>query len=176
VFKSGLARLGSGETEVVSNCMVLTEGWDMPAIGCLVLARPTKQMGLFRQMIGRGLRPAEGKTDAIILDHSGAVYRHGLPEDRVEWTLDTDKRAGNPTHEARQSEPKSRLLECTQCSAIRTAGEPCPCCGFLPKPPPRYVPFEDGDLHLVGTERRGPTIEIKRQWHGMLAHVARDRG
>ena len=74
-----LARLASGETEVVSNCMVLTEGWDMPAIGCLILARPTKQMGLFRQMIGRALRPADGKPDAIILDHSGAVFRHGLP-------------------------------------------------------------------------------------------------
>jgi DNA repair protein RadD len=60
-----LTRLGSGETEVVTNCMVLTEGWDMPAVGCCILARPTKQMGLFRQMIGRVLRPADGKPDAI---------------------------------------------------------------------------------------------------------------
>ena len=52
-----LARLASGETEVVCNCMVLTEGFDLPAIGCIVLARPTKQIGLFRQMAGRGLRP-----------------------------------------------------------------------------------------------------------------------
>src|SRR5262249_48190675 len=85
-----LARLRSGETEIVTNCAVLTEGWDMPAVGCLILARPTKQLGLFRQMVGRVLRPAEGKTDAIILDHSGAVYRHGLPEDHVEWTLAVD--------------------------------------------------------------------------------------
>jgi DNA repair protein RadD len=42
-----LARLGSGETELVSNCMVLTEGFDCPEIGCLILARPTKQMGLY---------------------------------------------------------------------------------------------------------------------------------
>src|SRR5262249_49318991 len=39
-----LARLKSGETEVVANCMVLTEGWDMPEVGCCILARPTKQM------------------------------------------------------------------------------------------------------------------------------------
>ena len=56
-----LARLASGETEVVCNCMVLTEGFDLPAIGCIVLARPTKQLGLFRQMAGRGLRPAEAR-------------------------------------------------------------------------------------------------------------------
>jgi DNA repair protein RadD len=53
-----LARLASGDTELVTNCMVLTEGFDLPAIGCIVLARPTKQIGLFRQMAGRGLRPA----------------------------------------------------------------------------------------------------------------------
>jgi DNA repair protein RadD len=41
-----LKRLASGETEIVTNCMVLTEGWDMPAVGCCILARPTKQMGL----------------------------------------------------------------------------------------------------------------------------------
>src|SRR5262249_59701564 len=75
-----LRRLAAGETTVVANCMVLTEGWDCPQVGCTVLARPTKSMGLFRQMVGRVLRPAPGKVNAIVLDHSGAVYRHGLPE------------------------------------------------------------------------------------------------
>lgn len=171
-----LARLASGETEVVSNCMVLTEGFDCPEIGCLILARPTRQLGLFRQMVGRALRPADGKRDAIILDHSGAVFRHGLPEDRVEWTLDTDQRAANPAHEARQAERRSRLLECSKCSAIRTAGEPCPSCGFLPKPPPRYVGFQDGDLALIGAAVGAASPAVKRQWHGMFTAIARDRG
>ena len=82
-----LARLASGETEVVSNCMVLTEGWDMPEVACCILARPTKKMGLYRQMVGRILRPAENKQNAIVLDHAGTVFRHGFVEDRVEWTL-----------------------------------------------------------------------------------------
>ena len=76
-----LARLASGETEVLCNCMVLTEGFDLPAISCIVLARPTKQLGLFRQMAGRGLRPAPGKSNLVLIDHSGAVFRHGLLED-----------------------------------------------------------------------------------------------
>jgi superfamily II DNA or RNA helicase len=63
-----LARLATGETKIVSNAMVLTEGWDCPSIGCCVLARPTKHHGLFRHMIGRALRPADGKTKAIIID------------------------------------------------------------------------------------------------------------
>ena len=69
----------------------------MPALGCLILARPTKQMGLYRQMIGRGLRPAPDKTNCIVIDHSGVTYRLGFAEDHVEWTLDPDRKAENPT-------------------------------------------------------------------------------
>jgi DNA repair protein RadD len=173
-----LARLGSGETEVVSNCLVLGEGFDCPDIGCIVLARPTKKMGLFRQMIGRGLRPAEGKRDVVILDHSGAVFRHGLPEDRVEWTLDPDLRASSPEHAKRQSSRESKLLECTQCSTLRVGGMPCPSCGFLPRRPAEFIATAVGELGLV----RGGKAEIsysafdKAQWHGMLAAIAAERG
>jgi len=71
---AALARLASGETELITNCQVLGEGWDLPEVACCILARPTKKMGLYRQMIGRVLRPAEGKMNAIVLDHSGAVF------------------------------------------------------------------------------------------------------
>jgi superfamily II DNA or RNA helicase len=54
--ESILRRLSSGDLEVVSNCMVLTEGWDQPDVSCLVLARPTKSLGLYLQMAGRRLR------------------------------------------------------------------------------------------------------------------------
>src|SRR5262249_259606 len=60
-----LAQLAAGKLDVVTNCMVLTEGWDMPDVGCCILAR----MGLYRQMVGRVLRPASNKYDAIVLDH-----------------------------------------------------------------------------------------------------------
>jgi DNA repair protein RadD len=91
-----LQRLAAGETTVVTNCMVLTEGWDCPEVGCTILARPTKSMGLFRQMVGRVLRPAPGKVNAIVLDHSGAVYRHGLPEDRVDGAYRPITRLSRP--------------------------------------------------------------------------------
>jgi DNA repair protein RadD len=173
-----LARLASGETQLVTNCMVLTEGWDMPEIGCCILARPTKKMGLYRQMIGRVLRPADGKNDAIVLDHSGAVFRHGFAEDSVEWTLNPETRAISKRH-AERREGSSRLLECSQCSSIRLAGEPCPHCGFLTKRPPRDVCTADGELGLVRNGRAHRTVydETARfRWHGMLVHIARERG
>jgi DNA repair protein RadD len=175
-----LARLASGETELVSNCMVLTEGWDMPAVGCCILARPTKKLGLYRQMIGRVLRPADGKRDAVILDHSGAVFRHGLPEDPVEWTLDPDRRAESPTHQKRLRREAARLIECTQCSALRMGGLPCPACGFLPQRPAQYVKHAEGDLALVTSGRRAGTVNYdpaaRERWHGMFAYIAHERG
>jgi DNA repair protein RadD len=171
-----LARLASGEIDLVSNCMVLTEGWDMPVVGCCVLARPTKKMGLFRQMIGRVLRPADGKPDAIVLDHSGAVFKHGLPEDRVEWTLDPDLRATAPAHQKRQSAGESKLIECTKCSALRVGGLPCPNCGFLPQRPAQYVKHVEGDLGLVKSGRATGVTYDRTRWHGMFAYIARERG
>jgi superfamily II DNA or RNA helicase len=174
-----LARLESGELEVVTNCMVLTEGWDMPVVGTCILARPTRKMGLYRQMIGRVLRPAKGKPDAIILDHSGAVFRHGFVEDRVHWTLDPDRRAESPTHQQRCTEHSSRLLECTQCGAIRTAGEACFHCGFLPQRAPKPVSFIDGDLALVNGSRHanGAAYDSaeRNRWHAMLIYICEER-
>jgi superfamily II DNA or RNA helicase len=175
-----LARLASGEIELVTNCMVLTEGWDMPEVGCCVLARPTRRMGLYRQMIGRVLRPAPDKADAIILDHSGAVFRHGFAEDYVEWTLDPDRRAKSPVHAKRgENGSASRLVECTNCGAIRVTGEPCFHCGFLPQRPPRAVDYVDGDLGLVDRQRRVKVDindpAVRAQWHGMLAYIASER-
>jgi DNA repair protein RadD len=171
-----LARLASGEIDLVTNCMVLTEGWDMPVVGCCILARPTKKMGLFRQMIGRVLRPADGKPDAIVLDHSGAVFRHGLPEDPVEWSLDPDRCAESPTHQKRQSTRESKLIECTQCSALRVGGLPCPACGFRPRRPAQYVAHVEGDLGLVKSGRASAVNYDRARWYGMLAYIAADRG
>jgi DNA repair protein RadD len=174
-----LARLESGETQVVCNCMVLTEGFDCPPVGCIVLARPTKQLGLFRQMAGRGLRPAPGKSNLILVDHSGAVYGHGLLEDPVEWTLDVTKRAENPTHAKRDQQKISRLVECSQCSALRTGGEACPHCGFLPKRRPDAIVFAEGELARVdgsGRPINSSDPHERMRWHAMLAHIAGERG
>jgi len=177
-----LERLASGAIEVVTNCMVLTEGWDMPALGCLILARPTKQMGLYRQMIGRGLRPAPDKFNCVVIDHSGATYRLGFAEDFIEWTLDPDLHAENPTHAARDGDQAGgpKIVECPECGAARVGGMACLNCGFLPAPSPRAVEVIDGDLGLVGANRRArPNPDdpsIRDEWHSMLAGIAAERG
>ena len=168
-----LQKLAAGAIDVVVNCQVLTEGFDCPDIGCIVLARPTRKLGLFRQMIGRGLRPVEGKADCIVIDHAGAVYRHGFAEDRVEWTLEPDQKAENPTHAERsERDIHSRLVDCSQCGALRTGGEACRHCGFKPTPRPKYLAAVDGDLALA--TRNGKSVgtfygaEERQAWHAQL--------
>jgi len=175
-----LQRLSSGDLKLVSNCMVLTEGWDQPDVGCLVLARPTRSMGLYRQMVGRGLRPTVGKDHCLVLDHAGAIFQHGFVEDPVVWTLDEDRKAETPAQAARALSPSSRLLECSKCKAIRTGGKPCDHCGFMPRRGGLYHDVIEGDLaHL---ERSGKqrvhihSFQEKHEWHAMLAHIGVQRG
>lgn len=78
--KAILARYQAGVTQVITNCAVLTEGFDAPHTSCVVIARPTKSRTLYSQMVGRGLRlhPESGKTDCLVLDLVGVAGRHEL--------------------------------------------------------------------------------------------------
>jgi superfamily II DNA or RNA helicase len=73
-----LSRFARGDVQVVTNCMVLTEGFDAPWCSAVVIARPTSSAPLYIQMAGRGLRPHPGKRDALILDVAGVTGRHKL--------------------------------------------------------------------------------------------------
>ena len=88
-----LDQLKRGTIEVLVNVGVLTEGWDQPEVQCIVLARPTKSFGLYRQIVGRGLRPAPGKDHLLVLDHAGATHMHQPVETDVIWTLSDKERA-----------------------------------------------------------------------------------
>ncbi len=75
-----LRRFASGELQVLTNCNVLTEGFDEPSVNCIVHARPTKSSLLYIQMTGRGTRPSPqtGKRDCLILDCVDIASRHSL--------------------------------------------------------------------------------------------------
>jgi superfamily II DNA or RNA helicase len=78
VRRGVLEEFRSGGIQVVVNCMVLTEGTDLPMCSCIVIARPTLHSGLYIQMAGRGLRLFPGKDSCLILDVVGASQKHGL--------------------------------------------------------------------------------------------------
>jgi superfamily II DNA or RNA helicase len=176
-----LQRLEQGDLELVTNCMILTEGWDQPSVSCAILARPTKSMGLYRQMVGRVIRACDGKRDAIILDHAGAVYHHGFVETPMEWTLEPDEKAKLRLSESlRKNKPSDRVVECVKCHAMRTAGEPCGHCGYYPQR--RGTPLEVINGDLAKLERNGKltphqyTKADKDAWFAQLIAIGEGRG
>jgi superfamily II DNA or RNA helicase len=73
-----LAKFAQREIEVLCNCLVLCEGYDHPAIDCIVIVRPTKSALLYTQMIGRGTRTFPTKKDCLILDIACISTQHDL--------------------------------------------------------------------------------------------------
>lgn len=96
----------NGTYNVLCNSMLLTEGWDCPAVDCIVVLRPTKVRSLYSQMVGRGTRLAEGKTELLLLDFLWHTERHELchPADLIctdqevakKMTLNLEEAAGCP--------------------------------------------------------------------------------
>jgi superfamily II DNA or RNA helicase len=78
-----LSDFEAGKINFLINVGILTEGWDSPRVDCVLMCRPTKSPALFVQMIGRGTRLYENKTDLLILDLVGNFKLHGDPSDPV---------------------------------------------------------------------------------------------
>ncbi len=148
----------AGVYKVVCNVGVLTTGvdWD---VRCIILCRPTKSESLFVQIVGRGLRTAEGKADCLILDHSDTHTRLGFVTDIHHEELDDgDKNRSK----AKPSTPTPK--ECPECKFLRPVRvSTCPNCGFKPKVVSK-IEFVDGNLAELrgkGTRASGPTKTIK---------------
>lgn len=86
--KAILERFRAGETLILSNCGLLGEGLDVPAIEAVQCVRPTRSLVLWLQIIGRALRPSPGKDHAIVIDHTENWKHHGLPDEDREWSLE----------------------------------------------------------------------------------------
>lgn len=175
-----LRALSKGDLQAVINCMVLTEGWDQPDVSCCVLARPTKSPVLYLQMVGRVLRPAEGKTDCLILDHAGAVFEHGFPEEFDDWHLTKGKndRHPNPTQQKRR-ERECSPVTCPQCTGVYTGKPTCPYCGHVPERFGREIAVMEGELGEVGQDRiarERKQADDRESWMRQLLYVAEQKG
>lgn len=140
-----LADLASGKIEVVCNVDVLTEGWDLPALGAVIVARPTKSLGRFMHMIGR-LQRIGGPKRKLILDHGGnAIRLQHFPGEDMTWSLDH----GKPTVDA-----TSRVRLCIECGAVLVEDcKECPECGATqPKSARRQL--EEREAALVELDRK----------------------
>ena len=120
-------RLDNGETQVLVNVAVATEGWDCPPVSCVLLLRPCSYKSTMIQMIGRGLRkidpeiyPDIVKTDCVVLDFGTSALLHGSLEEEV------DLEGKDPAKKG-----EAPVKECPECSAeVPIATRECPFCGY----------------------------------------------
>ena len=120
--------LAHGETQVVVNVAVLTEGFDAPPVSCVVLTRPCSYKSTMVQMIGRGLRtvdqeefPGIVKTDCIVMDFGTSVLTHGSLDDSVDLDGAGEATAGDAPEKV-----------CPECDSIVPLGvRECPFCGHM---------------------------------------------
>lgn len=104
--RSMLQAFRDGRLDVLANCMVLSEGTDLPMASCILHAKPTKSATLYEQMTGRGLRIHPGKTDCIVLDVVDVARRHSLQTAPVLYGLPPGLNA-----EGKTLEELNKLLE-----------------------------------------------------------------
>ena len=143
---AAIGGLATGAVQVLCAADLVSEGLDIPAVSVVILQRPTKSLGLYLQQVGRGLRPAPGKTHLMILDHAANCLRHGMPDAPREWTL-----AGRPKGKKKEAPPASR--QCPTCFAVTAPVPVCPECGHQFVTAAREIEHVDGTLSEIDADR-----------------------
>ena len=162
---AAIAGLGNGSLDVLTSCEIISEGLDVPSVGCVILLRPTKSLTMAFQQIGRGMRPKADGSALVVLDHARNCLEHGLPTEPVDWSLDGEdkdisKKAPEPwaclpcrvlNSPARQTcsdcgAPKPWLCPERECRQINPGDvEACVACGTA-RPRRKVLECDDGAM------------------------------
>ncbi len=147
--------------KVLSNVNVLTEGIDIPAARTCILARKFDHVSSYLQAVGRVLRPDADKPDAILIDLTGATFKHGMP---------TEKRIYSLTGKAIRRTSEEPIRQCSSCGAAFPVSEwtdndgACPGCGFVPERKRPEMRIYDYALSLVYNGADTPDEAKIREW------------
>lgn len=148
-----IQEFSDGNIHILSNVELFGEGFDVPAMECAILLRPTQSLGLYLQQVGRSLRTFGGKPMAIILDHVGNCGRFGLPDQDREWSLEgRDKSKG---------EYQAPVRICQACFGAFSPAPVCPFCGHVAPPKPREVETVTGELQELD---QAAQLALKLKW------------
>lgn len=151
-----------GALLVVSNVDLVGEGFDLPAIECVIMLRPTDSLVMFLQQVGRGLRVAPGKQEAIILDHAGNLARHGLPDQPRCWSLKGKEDRLRQEAELEDKTPPTRT--CPNCLRGQFSNRPtCKYCGAAFEIKSRKIEEVDGELAEVTRTTEPVPVDGKRE-------------
>jgi superfamily II DNA or RNA helicase len=147
---------------ILNNVGIATEGVDVPDTEVVIMNRATKSLGLFVQMVGRGLRPANGKVECIVLDHGGNTIRHGFVE---EYDLQDFSLEGFAKKKKKEQEEfEKHFRKCPQC--YRVMKEDRCQCGFQ---------FEGPSMAKLKEYDRDVQLELLKKGDAKVAQLMNRR-
>jgi superfamily II DNA or RNA helicase len=167
-------RFTSGETQVLCNVDLCTYGFDLPAISCIVNAKPTLSVVKYIQMLGRGARREVGKEAFGVLDHAGAVYEHGYYDDDRHWTLAGIHSVTSTRHSPRTGKRRDKVLHlrCPKCTTVFAGALNCPDCGYYFERTAKSFQVVDGELVAVRRAQVEESVLERRLFHAeLLGHA-----
>lgn len=147
-----IRRFRRGDLQQLVNVDLFGEGFDLPALEVVSMARPTESLAVYMQQFGRSLRVIKTNPNkrALIIDHVGNVVRHNLPDIPRQWTLDARAKRGSKGADP-DVIPLTTCLECFK--PYERFHRACPFCGHVHVPEGRRGPEQvDGDLELIDPE------------------------
>lgn len=163
-----------GKITVLCNVDLIGEGFDVPSMECVILLRPTQSLTLYIQQSMRAMRSDKNNPEkvAIILDHVGNVFRHGLPDEEREWSLASKKRT------KKDMEKTVGIKQCPECYAAHEPAPVCPKCGFIYPVRSRELEEADGDLkEITAIEKKERRMDVgKCKTLEDLKKIAAERG
>lgn len=169
-----LEDFSAGRIKILTSCEMVSEGFDVPGTEVAILLRPTSSLSLYIQQVGRALRPAPGKTTALILDHAGNTRRHGFVDEHREWSLD-----GTATAKKSSDEAAPQVRTCPSCFAMHKPTPVCPKCGHVYETKSRKIKQVDGELvqlaHSDEAHAAAKVIDITTRFRTLM-NVGKKRG
>lgn len=141
----------AGKIRCLTNCDVLTTGFNVPQVDLLAVIRPTKSPGLWVQICGRGTRLAEGKKDCLVLDFGQNSARHG-PVDQIK---------GKAARMAGDEPGDTPVKECPEChSLLLIAARECPDCGYEFPPPAPNFDARASDAPILSSQVKAERVPV----------------
>lgn len=155
-------------------CNILTKGFDVPDVQCIVAARPfSKSFMAWVQQMGRGMRAAAGKTFCLLNDHAGNYLRFQEDWDELYHEGVHELKDGKEKTKKELTVEEKKQRKCPACGALWIgAGDVCSSCGFH-RPHINLVQTVPGEMEEV---KGSVPKETKQQWYSELLHIAHARG
>lgn len=181
--QKALKAFAEDRIKVITNCDIVSEGFDVPAMEVVIMLRPTQSLSLYLQQAGRALRKDKDNPEkrALILDHAGNIHRHGMVDEVRKWSLEGRKKQKREESEEIFVPP---VRQCPKCFMVHKPAPKCIGCGHVYETDSNIPEQIAGKLELVNEEKarlqlknKAAMIEVaKCETYKELLLIERQRG